>query len=273
MKRIDFATDPRVEDVGRRLPYTLYKYVRLDDERSLARLKRLLVDGELFFATASLFNDPFDCAVAPSFEASPEAIREYVQDWMRRNGRDPSEHSTEVEAWVAHSSAPEFRQRVRQQYLSLIGSYGITCFTATATNLLMWSYYSGGHTGVVVGIDTIRFMQNDFGAPIFPLDVQYARTFPVVNHYSDDDFEIARKTLATKAHDWDHEEEWRWILVGKSGIVHLTPETITTVIFGIRTPGDVEATIQSWLAARTPPVDIQRVKAQENSFALEAVNV
>jgi hypothetical protein len=271
MKRIDFPTDPRVEDVGQRLPFTLYKYIRLDNEESLARLKRLL-DGELFFATASSFNDPFECAIAPSFEAPPDAIREYVRDWVRRNGRDPREHSTEVEAWIAQSTTADFRQRVRGQYRSLMSSYGISCFTATDTNLLMWSYYAAGHTGVVLGIDTIRFMQNDFGAPIFPLDVQYVHDFPVVNYYTDDDFELARKTIATKAHDWEHEQEWRWILVGKSGSVRLTPETIATIVFGLRTPPGVEATIRAWLVARTPTVDIRRATVHENSFALEIVN-
>ena len=32
MKRIDFATDQRVRSLGERLPYTLYKYMRVDDE-------------------------------------------------------------------------------------------------------------------------------------------------------------------------------------------------------------------------------------------------
>src|SRR4051812_45833008 len=107
MKKIDFSTDPRVHDVGLRLPYTLFKYIRTDDETTLARLKRLIVNGEMFFSRPSAFNDPFDCAVAPSYDATADAIRDYVREWMRRNGRDPAAHSAEVEEHVARSDSKE----------------------------------------------------------------------------------------------------------------------------------------------------------------------
>ena len=242
--------------------------MRVDDRKCLERLQRLVVNGELFFATPHVFNDPFDCAIAPSFEASPEAIREYVRDLLTRRGRNPVDPN-EVEEMVARSTSEDFRQNVRQQYLELIGTYGITCFAATPTNLLMWSYYAAGHTGVVVGIDTLTLMQQRLGAPLFPLDVEYARDCPVVNYYTDDDFEIARKTLATKAEAWRHEEEWRWILVGKSGVVHLAPGTVNTIIFGLRTAGDVEQTIRRWIAEEHLRIDLTRMKYSENSFVLE----
>ena len=54
MKRIDIATDQRVQSVGERLPDTFYKYMRLDDEQRLEWLKRLLVDGELYFASSAI---------------------------------------------------------------------------------------------------------------------------------------------------------------------------------------------------------------------------
>ena len=86
MKRSDFATDQRVRSLGERLPYTLYKYMRVDDEQRLEWLRRLLVDGELYFASSAELNDPFECAIAPSFTASEDQILEYARDWVERQG-------------------------------------------------------------------------------------------------------------------------------------------------------------------------------------------
>ena len=128
---------------------------------------------------------------------------------------------------------------------------------------------SESHTGVVIEVDTLTLMQQEFGAPLFPLDVRYAHEFPMVNYYTDDDFGIARKTLGTKADAWRHEEEWRWILVGKSGVVHLMPATITSVIVGLRTPAPTEQAIRECIGQRS--IEIRRVRIRENSFVLETV--
>ena len=99
MKRIDFATDQRVRSLGERLPYTLYKYLRVDDEQRLEWLRRLLVDGELYFASSAELNDPFECAIAPSFAASEDQILEYARDWVERQGQDPAGREAE-ERWT-----------------------------------------------------------------------------------------------------------------------------------------------------------------------------
>ena len=268
MKRIDIATDQRVQSVGKRLPDTFYKYMRVDDEQRLEWLRRLLVDGELYFASSAELNDPFECAIAPSFAASEAQILEYAGDWVERQGRDPAGSEAEVRGLVARASTEDFQKEAERRYLDLTQSYGIASVTTTATNPLMWSYYAAGHTGVVVGIDTMRFMQQPSRAPMFPLDVEYARDFPVANFYTDDDFDIIRKTLGTKSYDWHHEEEWRWILIGGSGIVRVDPRVITTIVCGLRTNGDTEQRIREWTGGRGG-VEMRRVKFCGNSFRLE----
>ena len=268
MKRIDIATDQRVQSLAERLPDTFYKYMHVDDEQRLEWLRRLLVDGELYFASSAELNDPFECAIAPSYDASEDQILEYARDWVKRQGRDPAGSEAEVRELVARASTEDFQEETERRYLDLTQSYGIASVTTTATNPLMWSYYAAGHTGIVVGIDTMRFMQQPFRAPMFPLDVEYARDFPVANFYTDDDFDIVRKTLGTKSYDWHHEEEWRWILIGESGIVRVDPRVITTIVCGLRTDGDTEQRIREWTGGRGG-VEMTRVQFCGNSFRLE----
>ena len=203
-------------------------------------VQRLLVDGELYFASSTELNDPFECAIAPSFAASEDQILEYARDWVERQGQDPAGREAEVRQLVARASTEDFQKETERRYVDVTQSYGIASVTTTATNPLMWSYYAAAHTGIVVGIDTMRLMQQPFRAPMFPLDVEYAMDFPVANFYTDDDFDIVRKTLGTKSYDWHHEEEWRWILIGESGIVRVDPGVIRTIVFGLRTDGDTE---------------------------------
>ena len=99
MKKIDIATDQRLQSVGERLPDTFYKYMRVDDEQRLEWLRRLLVDGELYFASSAELNDPFECAIAPSFAASEAQILEYARDRVERQGRDPAGSEAEVQGW------------------------------------------------------------------------------------------------------------------------------------------------------------------------------
>jgi hypothetical protein len=268
MKRIDAATDPRVEDLGRRLPEILYRYMRVDSGR-LEWVKRLIVDGELFFAPATAFNDPFDCQIAPSFDGTLDEIRAYVCDVMEREGRTPAGNEDEINSRVAKCNTREFHEDAARRYVALIRSYGISCFTAAPTNMLMWSYYAAGHTGVVVGIDTLKLAEQRLGASHFPLDVQYAREFPEARYYTDDDFDIARKTLGTEADVWQHEQEWRWILIGKSGAVRLAPGTVSVLIFGVRTPPETEESVRRWIQQSGQAIRVFRIANRPNTFLLE----
>ena len=63
-----------------------------------------------------------------------------------------------------------------------------------------------------------------------------------------------------------HEEEWRWILIGESGIVRVDPGVIRTIVFGLRTDGDTEQRIREWIGER---VEMRRVQSCGNSLLLE----
>ena len=132
MKRIDFATDQRVRSLGERLPYTLYKYMRVDDEQRLEWLRRLLVDGELYFASSAELNDPFECAIAPSFAASEDQILEYARDWVERQGQDPAGREAEVRQLVARASTEDFQKETERRYLDVTSTRSIRRTTLPA---------------------------------------------------------------------------------------------------------------------------------------------
>ena len=107
----------------------------------------------------------------------------------------------------------------------------------------MWAYYAAGHTGIAVRFDLSYNTLQQMDHPFMPLQVNYSNEFPQVSYHSADRFDFIYKTLGTKAEAWKHEEEWRLVLIGRSGAVQVPPTMIDGVVFGLRTPPNIEAAV------------------------------
>ncbi len=94
---------------------------------------------------------------------------------------------------------------------------------------------------------------------------------PTANYYRDDDFEIVRKTISTKASGWKHEREWRWVLVGKAGVARLGPNVVTSVSFGLRTPDRVQKQVFAWIRGSGRPIEVRRAILDPKSYAIRLV--
>jgi hypothetical protein len=79
-------TDPRTLEIALKRPEKFFKYTALDGERR-EWARNLVVDSALFFARPSMFNDPLDCRIPPSFEAEPADIEQFWREKWARQGR------------------------------------------------------------------------------------------------------------------------------------------------------------------------------------------
>lgn len=151
---------------------------------------------------------------------------------------------------VRLSTSPEGQAQLTQKYFTTLDKYGVACFVKDPASMLMWSYYADGHRGIAVRFDTGTFLQK-FQHACIPLEVKYGRDFPEdLSFYSEDRFGLVQNTLGTKAEAWKHEEEWRLVLVGKSGYLQMPPGMIDGIVLGLRTPSEVERSVRSWLDGR-----------------------
>jgi hypothetical protein len=62
--------------------------------------RNLIVDSALFFARPSMFNDPLDCRIPPSFEADPADIERFWREKWARQGR-PARSQEELDGLIA----------------------------------------------------------------------------------------------------------------------------------------------------------------------------
>ncbi len=162
----------------------LYKY--LDSNGGIAMLN----NKTLQFTNATQLNDPFDCH--PAFvDLSPDASGLY--------------HGIPADFYSQMEYQKELNRRDKTYICSLSKVYD---------SILMWSYYSK-HSGVCIGLDMektrsyLNRMSGFFlGCP--ELEVQYR---DVINEPSSmkDPNDFLCYHFATKAKEWQHEQEVRLI--------------------------------------------------------------
>lgn len=61
----------RLQEMLSEMPDAMYKYQGLEDDDSVRRLERMIVGGEVYFASPTGFNDPLDLAIEPPHSRRP----------------------------------------------------------------------------------------------------------------------------------------------------------------------------------------------------------
>jgi hypothetical protein len=123
------------------MPSVLYRFTSLaGDHRD--RIKRLLVQSELYFAPRTAFNDPLDCRVTLSFSASELKLKQYWREAARREnpGVPMSQLKAHVRSMVQLHRTDSGRERLRNNLFKALDRDGILCLTEESANPLMWSY-------------------------------------------------------------------------------------------------------------------------------------
>ena len=59
---------------------------------------------------------------------------------------------------VRKSNSAEGQTHLTKLYFDLLDTYGVACFVKGPTNMLMWSYYAAGHSGLAIRFDTNRLL-------------------------------------------------------------------------------------------------------------------
>lgn len=176
----------------------LYKYLGADGGEAM------LYNKTLQFTNATQLNDPFDCHPA----------------YIHLSGEMPTPYkgwSPEIVSWL------EYNKRLQRRDKTYICS-----LSKVYDSILMWSYYSK-HSGICIGLDmekTRKYLNRMtglfLGCP--ELEVQYR---DVVNEPSSmkDSNDFLCYHFATKAKEWQHEQEVRLIAYDPSQMhMRLLPE-------------------------------------------------
>ena len=268
----DLVDDAAVGMLLRRIPASLYKYSGVSGPR-LEWMRKLIVDSMLYFASPTAFNDPLDCRVPPRYDASALVIEQFFRRVAKQNypGQNLRDHKRAIRQMVVDSKTPDGQARLTKQFFKSLHQNGTACFAKDATNMLLWSYYAEGHSGIAVRFNMARDNLAAIPGECIPVEVRDQQDFPNVNYYKSTTAEFVATILGTKSVAWKHEEEWRLVLVGNSGYVRMPPAMIDGVILGMRIDPEVESALRSCVGQRSPTVELFRVVHCPNSFKLQLV--
>jgi hypothetical protein len=138
-------------------------------------------------------------------------------------------------------------------------TFALACYSEIPDNSLMWSHYTDGHRGIVVGFN----VKNSFFAPNL-MSVSY-RSERVTMKYEIDRFtfdEHALSVVRTKSLDWSYEREWRQLFrVNDCTKIHnhdgttcfyvsIPSDAIASVIFGVRCRPETERIVRDLKSER-----------------------
>ncbi len=229
-------------------------------------MKSLIVDSQLYFPSPSSFNDPLDCRIPPNFAGSALTIESY---WRRAISTafphlSAVDRKRKAKQQTLESKTPDGQGRLTERLLTGLNARGVACLSKNPTNMLLWSYYADGHSGIAVQFNMAMLGKL---TGYFALEVRYRSEFPDFSYYKSSDFGFVHNIVGTKAKAWEHEQEWRIVLVDHVGYLTLPPGMIDGVILGMRISPQSEAAVRSWVKQRGA-LKLLRIVHKPRSFEL-----
>ena len=193
---------------------------------------RLLSHGELFFASPTSFNDPFDCALPLRLDkASPEeAIPLFAEEAKRQRPSLTDEEALEIAREAVEGDTGYTLQEL--QALTEIGRkrigelFRICSMSADPGNLLMWSHYSDNHRGFCVSFDWDKLSASLGSDSRGGFYVSYSPKMPALVPGRMSERDVVWQAITTKYQCWDYEEEYRFYCSADIPAVHVVPEGV-----------------------------------------------
>jgi hypothetical protein len=194
------------------VPRILYRYVTLE------RAKQILRENKIYFSSPSAFNDPFDCKVVPSFNAQKRDFKAFASRMAAREkpGLSRPERRRMVRSVKDKLNTAYFNNIYRIWEERHLNNSGILCLSEKSDDILMWSHYAAGHSGVCLesnverGDKLLEFAQPVTYAAEYP-DFDITKAFAVEERRADALVKFARTIFLTKSNHWEYEREWRVI--------------------------------------------------------------
>ncbi len=241
----------------------LYKYGRINEFS-----EALFTGSSLYFPSAEMLNDPFECSPAFTFQHDKNKIMDSLVRAILRFGPEKSQVTAEAEAAEmylrGHHREPELwrsiEKNIRQTSQKKIGIY---CLTETRTNTLMWTHYADEHKGYCLEFDATDIDSIFIGAE----EMQYTDEYPVVDHLNTPNDQMFELTFLTKATKWRYEEEWRLIGAAGPGLYEYPAHALKSVTFGLRMEPEDKEQIRNWVKLR--PNSVQFFQAVQLSASYE----
>jgi Protein of unknown function (DUF2971) len=199
--------------------------------------KESIAKSYLWFSDPAQFNDPYDLnlrILLPKYTK-----KDFVEFGKVLVQRGINKGNTAEQLADHFMSDPDAFLKQMQGYADTVASgVGVSCFSETEYNLLMWSHYADKHSGLCFKFDA----HDDQTFFSFPIKVEYPEEYPIFDYFNfrKYQFAIVQFLVGIKSVDWKYEREIR-IVKNKTqnsvfrGEISFDKKSLKEIIFGYRT--------------------------------------
>jgi hypothetical protein len=255
--------------------FTLHKYRPWN-----AYSEAVVTGSEIYFASPSEVNDPFDCHFPELVAPAEEQFKQYMQmQYIRMRARDHSSTSggrllldSFVEAAVKAQRTADWSMTVDEAKTTVLEHSSFCSLSEVGDSTLMWSHYAAAHTGVCFifhytlhyafgHVEAVRYT-SDFS----PLDL--------FNDWSCDDETLVAAAMYTKHVDWAYEREWRIFNLRKpKGVYAFDPRCLRGLIFGCKMLDADRQRASDLASRRSQPLELYEAVMEPDNRALEILRL
>ena len=240
-------------------PY-LYKYRHMT---SLG-LVELFKKREIYLATSTEFNDPFDCKPTVEKPAGATQRRKFIRRSLETRSIKLSRNELRQ---IDKDAKSQFDKTSVSELMNAastaINRSGIFSLPSLPDQILMWSHYADSHRGFCLRFRTDRDLYLATAR-----QVKYSIHRPVLN-FREDPTEWVKKAALTKADGWSYEKEWHVLVYHEKGMFGLAPECLDAVILGARISKVSEEKILELVKLSKTPIQILRAHFDQQDFRID----
>jgi hypothetical protein len=256
------------------VPDTLYKYRSWSNDNH----KRVLTHNELYLASASQFNDPYDFSLPFRYrkeDMTPENIFLKLLEVGRREFGAISAEELHRRCYERQMSGAfddgNYWKEIHPGFIEMLhSSFGILSLTSKKDNFLMWSHYADSHNGFCVGFDKkelLKPIQGSFGKVI------YSSSIPEIGLF-DDSLSGFVEIFMTKSNVWEYEDEYRLVKIGASKqSINFNTSSIKEVVLGFKMPEKYKVQIVEHGLKKFNNASFYECRLSFEEFKLELVRI
>jgi hypothetical protein len=266
-------------------PQILYKYANWNNDHH----KRIITHNELYFASAKLFNDPFDSDIPLRYDLrSVEENLTIIKQFVKRDHPRWNDEAINSEAAIILAQRNWEKEENKKAAEDLRIKFmfhqkRILSLSGVKDNILLWSHYANSHRGFCIAIDIEQIDEyfekynNETNCPAILYKVKYSHQLPILIPGPDfNDSSVVIDALTTKAENWAYECEWRYImtlpeaLMSKEHcIINLPDGIISEIILGCRMAEFDKDEIIKIIKAKERRPKLFAAKRSKDSFSLD----
>jgi hypothetical protein len=247
---------------------TIYKY--FDLEIGLKAIE----NRNIAFSRPDRFNDPFDCSVE-LLKIESASTRAHMADVIVRNLKSNYIERDRLKRQLDRATDQQMNELAKSGLRSEYSHRGVTSFSTSFNEILMWAHYCKNHNGICIGYNNLgiysflRSRINEIG--YLPIDyvpsLNKKSLYPVSN-------QAILYMLKTKSDIWKYEKEVR--ITGTNFIfnehllnfIELEPDILSHLYIGINLDSDKTDKLLKLVKTCNPNIIVSQMKADYTSFNL-----